>query len=107
MPTCGKGLLCSPRLEQAGLHPQALSQYLGVKALAHSQPVLGSVEGDPRVMWVGLMVLALHLTEPKDCSLPCSELKWEHGPGMGKECSEQGSHGSPRLTLHPLTCGGL
>lgn len=53
------------------------------------------------------MVLALHLTEPKDCSLPCSELKWERGPSMGKECSEQGSHGSPRLTLHPLTCGGM
>lgn len=70
MPTCEKWLLCSPSLEQAGLHPQVLSQYLGVKTLAHSQPVLESVEGDPRGMWVGLMVLALHLTEPKDCSLP-------------------------------------
>lgn len=44
------------------MHPQALSQYLSVKAVAPSQPVLGSVEGDPRGMWVGLMVLMLCLT---------------------------------------------
>lgn len=47
----------------------------GCQCTGTNQPVLGSVEGDPRGMWVGLMVLTLCLTQPKDCSLPCSGLK--------------------------------
>lgn len=67
----------------------------------------GEWKEDPGGMLAGLMVLVLHLIQPKGCSLPCSELKGEHGPNTDKGCSEQGSHGSPELSLLLLTCRGL
>jgi len=108
MVAVGNGLPRSPSLEQAGLSPRHCPEPSPcVEAPACGQAVLGSEEGDSGGMLPGLVVLALHLTQPRDCILPCSDLKGEHGHDMDKGCSEQGLHGFPGPPLLPSTCRGL